>query len=76
LPADIRERIWKGRYRGQQQHWFLMRFGGADSDINIATAQPEFSCWQWADVDALVDLIVPFKRALYADVIAELRVHL
>jgi putative (di)nucleoside polyphosphate hydrolase len=76
LPEDIRTRIWKGRFRGQQQHWFLMRFAGTDSDIDIATAHPEFSRWQWAAVDSLVDLIVPFKRALYKQVVAELRPHL
>jgi putative (di)nucleoside polyphosphate hydrolase len=76
LPADIRQRIWKGRYRGQQQHWFAMRFTGADSDINIATAHPEFSRWQWAAVNQLIDLIVPFKRDLYTQVVAELRPHL
>jgi putative (di)nucleoside polyphosphate hydrolase len=76
LPADIRDRIWKGRYRGQQQHWFLMRFTGTDSDIDIATAHPEFSRWQWAEVNRLADLIVPFKRALYEQVIAELAPHI
>jgi putative (di)nucleoside polyphosphate hydrolase len=73
LPEDIRSRIWKGRYRGQQQHWFLMRFTGTDSDINIATEHPEFSRWQWAAVDQLVNLIVPFKRALYEQVVGHFR---
>jgi putative (di)nucleoside polyphosphate hydrolase len=76
LPDDVRDRVWKGRYRGQQQHWFLMRFSGDDSDVNIATSHPEFSRWQWAEIDQLVDLIVPFKRALYEQVVAHLRPHL
>jgi putative (di)nucleoside polyphosphate hydrolase len=76
LPADIRSRIWKGRYRGQQQHWFLMRFTGTDSDIDIATAHPEFGQWQWAEIDQLVEMIVPFKRDLYTAVIAQFRPHL
>jgi putative (di)nucleoside polyphosphate hydrolase len=76
LPEEIRHKIWKGRYRGQRQHWFLMRFAGSDKDINIATAHPEFSRWQWVDADRLIDLIVPFKRALYTEVVAQFRRHL
>ena len=71
LPPDLVARLWNGRYRGQRQHWFLMRFTGDDRDVNIATAHPEFKAWQWLPHDRLIDVIVPFKRALYADVIAE-----
>lgn len=73
LPPAIMGKMWGGRYRGQRQRWFLMRFLGCDADINIDTEEPEFRAWRWADIDELVDLIVPFKRELYANVIAEFR---
>ncbi|SFN81512.1 putative (di)nucleoside polyphosphate hydrolase [Roseovarius lutimaris] len=71
LPHDLVPRIWKGRYRGQEQKWFLLRFLGRDSDVNIATAHPEFSDWRWLPIDELVGNIVPFKRQVYARVLAE-----
>lgn len=71
LPHDIVPRIWQGRYRGQRQKWFLMRFQGSDDQINIVTSHPEFSEWRWLDPDDLVDHIVPFKREVYASVLAE-----
>ncbi len=69
LPPDIVPEIWKGRYRGQEQKWFLMRFLGTDDQIDIATAHPEFSRWRWQDPDELVDRIVAFKRDVYARVL-------
>lgn len=71
LPFDLVPKLWKGRYRGQKQRWFLMRFNGDDSAINIATKQPEFSEWRWLAARDLVDNIVPFKRDVYAAVMAE-----
>lgn len=71
LPHDIVPRIWKGRYRGQEQKWFLLRFSGQDSQVNIATEHPEFSEWRWLHPDQLVANIVPFKRAVYADVLKQ-----
>ncbi|HEX6119501.1 MAG TPA: RNA pyrophosphohydrolase [Dongiaceae bacterium] len=71
LPADLVPKLWKGRFRGQRQKWFAFRFLGIDRDINIATGQPEFSSWRWADLEELPGLIVPFKRRLYDDLIAE-----
>ena len=71
LPHDLVPKLWKGRYRGQKQRWFLMRFKGADNQINIETRHPEFSKWVWLDPGDLVRKIVPFKRDLYARVIAE-----
>lgn len=76
LPPDLLGRIWKGRYRGQRQIWFLMNFLGRDEDVNIATAHQEFRDWRWAHVDELVDLIVPFKRELYSNVLKEFAPHL
>lgn len=70
LPDELLGKIWKGRYRGQKQKWLLCRFRGADSDIDIATAHPEFSDWTWMAPGALVEQIVPFKRAVYDEVFA------
>jgi putative (di)nucleoside polyphosphate hydrolase len=71
LPADLVPRIWKGRFRGQKQKWLLLRFLGRDDQVAIATAHPEFSAWTWRDPAELVDQIVPFKREVYARVLAE-----
>ncbi|WP_380054960.1 RNA pyrophosphohydrolase [Falsihalocynthiibacter sp. SS001] len=71
LPLEISKRLWKGRYRGQKQRWFLMRFNGSDADINIQTEHPEFSEWRWMNVEELLASIVPFKRALYDQVMEE-----
>ncbi len=73
LPHDLVPRMWKGRYRGQEQTWFLMRFLGQDAQIDIATAHPEFSEWRWLPADDLVAHIVPFKRAVYASVLSEFK---
>ena len=71
LPAEVARRIWRGRYRGQRQKWFAMRFLGEDRDIDIATTHPEFNAWKWVPASELPRLIVPFKRQLYRDVLAE-----
>lgn len=71
LPHDIVPRIWKGKYRGQEQKWFLFRFHGSDDQINIATAHPEFSRWKWMPKADLVPNIVPFKAEVYKQVLAE-----
>jgi putative (di)nucleoside polyphosphate hydrolase len=76
LPEELVARLWRGRYRGQRQDWFLLRFSGDDGDVNIATAEPEFRAWQWLHPSRLVDVIVPFKRDLYAAVLAEFAPHL
>jgi len=72
LPADIQPRLWKGRYRGQKQKWFAMRFTGRDADVNVATRDPEFCDWRWVDPAQIAAQIIPFKRVLYAAVLAEL----
>ena len=76
LPDDLVGKVWKGKYRGQRQRWFLFRFEGEDSDIRIDTPHPEFRAWRWADPADLPRLIVPFKRALYEDVLAAFADHL
>ncbi len=73
LPDELVGKIWKGRYRGQRQIWFLARFSGSDEDVNIETEHQEFRAWKWAEPDTLPDLIVPFKRKLYRDVLREFR---
>jgi len=76
LPPELIGKVWKGKYRGQRQRWFLFRFDGEDSDIRIDTAHPEFRAWRWAEPADLPRLIVPFKRALYEDVLAAFADHL
>ncbi len=72
LPPALQNReLWGGRYRGQEQKWFAMRFTGTDAEIDLATHHPEFDAWKWVGADELLRLIVPFKRALYQAVIAE-----
>jgi len=71
LPDELLGKLWKGKWRGQRQYWFLMRFKGEDADINIDTAHPEFSEWQWVVPARLPHLIVPFKRRLYENIVAE-----
>jgi putative (di)nucleoside polyphosphate hydrolase len=72
LPADLIGAVWKGRFCGQRQKWFAMRFLGTDADVKIDTEHAEFRAWQWADRTQLDALIVPFKRALYTEVLAAL----
>jgi putative (di)nucleoside polyphosphate hydrolase len=76
LPEDLAGRIWKGKWRGQRQRWFLFRFLGEDQDVNIQTAEPEFRAWRWAEPKDLPDLIVPFKRALYKELLTVFGQHL
>lgn len=76
LPPELLGRVWKGRYRGQKQLWFLMRFNGSDDQIDIATEHPEFSKWDWLTPDALIEHIVPFKRDIYRQIIETFRAHL
>jgi putative (di)nucleoside polyphosphate hydrolase len=71
LPEHLMGKLWGGKYRGQTQKWFALRFLGQDEEINIATAHPEFSEWKWAPRESLPELIVPFKRALYQRVVNE-----
>ncbi len=71
LPRHLVPKLWKGRYRGQKQKWFLLRFNGDDSLINIQTKHPEFSRWCWLEPQELLAKIVPFKRDTYETVIRE-----
>jgi putative (di)nucleoside polyphosphate hydrolase len=71
LPEELIGKLWGGKYRGQSQRWFLMRFKGEDSDVDLHTHHQEFVAWQWVEAGVLVDLIVPFKRALYRKIVEE-----
>ena len=68
LPDRLLGLIWKGKYRGQKQKWFLMRFIGMDNEINIKTKHPEFLEWKWVDLDKITDLVVDFKLHVYEEV--------
>ncbi len=70
LPPDLQAKVWKGKYRGQAQKWFLMRFTGVDADINLDTDHPEFSAWKWLPFTHLPRVIVGFKREIYKQVVA------
>ena len=70
LPEELRGKLWGGKWVGQDQDWFLARFVGQDSDIDIVTEHPEFREWRWVEPKELVALIVPFKRDLYRQIIA------
>ena len=69
LPDDLIGKVWKEPWRGQRQTWFLARFLGTDADVDIATADPEFRAWKWAEPAELPTMIVPFKKRLYEDVL-------
>jgi putative (di)nucleoside polyphosphate hydrolase len=73
LPEELVGKLWKGRWRGQRQTWFLARFLGTDQDVDIATPDPEFRAWKWADPVDLPAMIVPFKKKLYEAVLEAFR---
>lgn len=76
IPDFMIPNFWSGKYRGQTQMWFIGRFKGKDSEINIKTAHPEFIKWQWVTPDVLPNIIVPFKRELYKSLLEEFKEHL
>jgi putative (di)nucleoside polyphosphate hydrolase len=76
LPPELLGKVWGGKYRGQRQKWFLFRFKGQDADVKIASEHPEFSTWRWILVDEMVESIVPFKRAVYEEVVRSFRAYL
>ena len=76
LPPELLGKVWGGKYRGQKQRWFLFRFLGRDDQVRIDTEHPEFSRWRWVDADDMIASIVPFKRAVYEQVVAAFRPHL
>lgn len=74
LPDELIGRLWGGRYRGQRQRWLLLRFNGVDAQIRLdAHKHPEFLAWQWVEPEQLPELIVPFKKRVYRQVVEEFR---
>lgn len=73
LPAELRNRVWGGRYLGQTQKWFALRFTGTEQDIDLTAHDAEFDAWRWLEMDELPRVIVDFKRGIYEDVVAEFR---
>lgn len=71
IPKFLVSKLWDGQYKGQKQKWFLIKFTGKDSEININTDNPEFREWCWADTSDMAELIVPFKKILYEAVLKE-----
>ena len=76
LPDALRGKLWKGKYVGQDQDWYLARFLGSDSDVNIHTKHPEFRQWKWVQPRQIPELIVPFKRDLYRRLLSEFAKYL
>ena len=73
LPKNLLGKLWKGKYRGQKQKWFIMKFIGHDSEINIKTKQPEFLDWKWIDPENLTDIAVYFKLEVYKKLKSEIK---
>ena len=73
LPKNLLGKIWEGKYRGQNQKWFIMNFIGKDDEINIKTKNPEFLEWKWVEIDQLIDVVVDFKRDVYKKVTSEIK---
>ena len=76
LPENLIGKIWKGKYRGQKQKWFIVRFIGLENEININTKYPEFIEWKWINMNLLPNLIVNFKKHIYKDVLIELKKYI
>ena len=73
LPPNLLGKIWKGKYRGQKQKWFIVKFVGKEDEINLNTKNPEFIEWKWIDYNLLTDVIVDFKKDVYKRLITELK---
>ncbi len=73
LPEHLLGIIWRGKYKGQRQKWFIMEFEGEDNEINIKTKNPEFLDWKWVEIDKITDLVVDFKKDVYSKVKSEIK---
>jgi putative (di)nucleoside polyphosphate hydrolase len=76
LPEDLIPMLWNGKYRGQRQKWFLLKYFGEDSQIDLNTSEPEFSCWRWSDKTQLIKSVVVFKKEVYETVLEEFSSYL
>ena len=74
LPEYLLGKIWQGKYRGQRQKWFVIRFLGYDNEINLNTSKPEFKEWKWVNLDDLPNIIVDFKKKLYQNLIPKIKI--
>ena len=74
LPNYLLGKIWKGKYRGQKQKWFIIRFLGNDNEINLNTSKPEFKEWKWVNLDDLPNIIVDFKKKLYQSLVPKIKI--
>ena len=73
LPNHLLGIIWRGKFKGQKQKWFIMKFNGSDDEINVNTHKPEFLEWKWVEIDQLIDIVVDFKRDVYKKVTSEIK---
>ena len=73
LPENLLGKIWRGKYRGQKQRWYILRFSGDESEINVNTKKPEFLEWKWVDIESLPNIIVDFKKKVYEELVIEIR---
>ena len=73
LPKNLLGIIWRGRYKGQKQKWFIVKFNGEEKEININTKKPEFLDWKWVNIDNLTDGVVEFKRCVYKEIQKEIK---
>ena len=73
LPKELLGIIWKGKFRGQKQKWFIVRFLGEENEINLKTKHPEFIEWKWVDMEDLPEIIVEFKKKVYEKLLVELK---
>ena len=76
LPISLQKKLWRGKYKGQEQKWFLIKFIGNDEEINIRTKKPEFKKWKWIHKEKLIDIIIPFKKELYRKILEEFKYEL
>jgi len=76
LPKNLLGKIWKGKYRGQKQKWFIMRFVGDEKEINIKTKNAEFKEWKWIDANQLLNVVVRFKHDVYKTIVKEINILL
>ena len=73
LPNHLLGIIWRGKFKGQKQKWFIMKFNGSDDEIDVNTSKPEFLEWKWVEIDQLIDVVVDFKRDVYKKVTSEIK---
>ena len=76
LPKNLLGKLWNGKYRGQRQRWFVMRFIGKDEEVNVKTKNAEFKDWKWIDIDQLINVAVSFKLEVYKSITKELKILL